>query len=261
MNVAILMSGRTELFDHLVDVNINNLIKPLIDHGCTVNLFGSFWNDDDTPKCVETYKHYWKCVDIESFTPYVGGVIKNFNVHQDIIVKYQHTADNRVANTLYWLYKLNRTYNIVKQYEYVNNMKHDYYIRIRPDVGLSKTFDVNQFNQLTDDNIITHVDRIVHTHGKIFGCGDGWVDDNFCVAKQTPFEIYCGVYDDIVSLCESSQNCISHLLFKRQFELKNIKTIQPNSPIIMVRKNPDGVSIYHYFVYQYSDFDPSLYNY
>lgn len=254
------MSGRTEFFDRVLDVNKYHLIQPFIDQGHTVNLFGSFWNDGDTSKCVDAYQDYWKSVDIETFTPYTSGVIKNFNEHQSVILKYQHNADSRVSNTLYWLYKLQRNYNIVRQYELVNNMKHDYYVRIRPDVGLSKHIDVNQLNQLTDDNIITHVDRVMHINGRIFGCGDGWIDDNFCIAKQNPFEVYCSVYDDIISLCHDCQNCISHIIFKRQFELKNIKTIQPNSPISMPRNTPNGVFIYHYFMYQYPDFDPSLYN-
>lgn len=261
MNIAILMSGRTELFDRVDGVNKAHLIQPFINQGHTVNLFGSFWDDIETKKCIDSYKDYWKVIDVETFTPYVGGIIDNFNEHQELINKYQHTSDNRVSNTLYWLYKLRRTYNLVQQYERVNNIKYDYYIRIRPDVGLSKPVDVNQLNQLTDDNIITHVDHIVTVNGKVFGCGDGWIDDNFCIAKQKPFETYCSVYDDIISLCDECKTCISHLIFKRHFEIKNIKTIRPNSPIIMSRKSPEGVFVYHYFVYQYPDFDPSLYNY
>jgi hypothetical protein len=261
MTIAILMSGRTEFFDRVLDINKSNLIQPLIDHGYTVNFFGSFWEDVETPKCIASYQDYWKVVDVETFTPYVGGVINNFNEHQELIVKYQHTPDHQVTNTLHWLYKLRRAYNLVRQYERVHNMKHDYYIRIRPDASLSKPIDVNQLSQLNDDNIITHVDRIVHTHGKIFGCGEGWIDDNFCIAKQKPFETYCSVYDDLISLCVYCKTSISHLLLKRQFELKNIKTIQPNSPIIIVRKISDEILLYHYFTYQYPDFDPTLYGY
>jgi hypothetical protein len=54
-------------------------------------------------------------------------------------------------------------------------------------VGLKSPFNLDDLNKLTDNSIITHVDRIVHINNKVFGCGDGWIDDNFCIAKQIPF--------------------------------------------------------------------------
>lgn len=255
MNIAILMSGRVERFNWVVDLNKNNLIQPLLNAGHNVDMFGSFWDEDDTESCIHAFQPHWKVTDIETLTPFTGGVVNNFNEHQERIKKYQHDADSKVSNTLYWLYKLNRLYKIVKQYERVNNTKYDYYVRIRPDVGLRFPFKVEHLNNLTDDNIITHVDRVVNWSGKLYGCGDGWIDDNFCIAKQYPFEVYCSVYDDIISLCDMCQNCISHLLLKKQFELKNIKTLLPNSSLIMSRKMPTGVQMFHYFEHVYPDFD------
>jgi len=255
MNVAILISGRTERFDLTLDVNKNNLIQPFKDAGHNVDLFGSFWLEPTTTPCIDAFVPHWRFVDIESLTTYTNGVINNFNEHQERIKKYKHADDNKVSNTLYWLYKLNRLYKMVKQYERINNIKYDYYIRIRPDVGLRSPFNLDDLNKLTDNSIITHVDRIVHINNKVFGCGDGWIDDNFCIAKQIPFEAYCSVYDDILSLCDLCHNCISHIILKKQFELKNIKTILPNSTLLMSRDTPDGVRLFHYFEYMYSTFN------
>lgn len=259
MNIAILMSGRTDLFNTVLDLNKYNLIEPLINVGHKVDMFGSFWNDKETEFCIKEYERYLKVTDVETFTSYTSGVVNNFNEHQERINKYQHNADNRVSNTLYWLYKLNRLYKIVKQYERNNNIKYDYYIRIRPDVGLRHPFKVDDLNLLTDDSIITHVDHVVTWGGKLYGCGEGWIDDNFCIAKQRPFEIYCSVYDDILTLCDQCQNCISHLLLKKQFELKNIKTLLPNSSLIMSRKTDVGIQMFHYFEHVYPDFDFTKY--
>jgi len=44
-------------------------------------------------------------------------------------------------------------------------------------------------------------------------------------------------------------------LLKKQFELKNIKTLLPNSSLIMSRKMPTGVQMFHYFEHVYPDFD------
>jgi len=259
MNVAILISGKTERFDLTLDINKNNLIQPFKDAGYNVDLFGSFWLEPTTTPCIDAFVPHWRCVDIESLTTYTNGVINNFNEHQERIKKYKHTDDNKVSNTLYWLYKLNRLYKMVKQYERINDIKYDYYIRIRPDVGLRSPFNLDDLNKLTDNSIITHVDRIVNMNNKVFGCGDGWVDDNFCIAKQIPFEVYCSVYDDILYLCDLCQNCISHIILKKQFELKNIKTILPNSSLLMSRDTPDGIRLFHYFEYMYSTFNTSHY--
>lgn len=253
------MSGRVERFNWVLDLNKNNLIQPLLNAGHNVDMFGSFWDEYDTESCIHAFQPYLKVADVETLTPFTGGVVNNFDEHQERIKKYQHDADSRVSNTLYWLYKLNRLYKIVKQYERINNVKYDYYIRIRPDVGLRFPLDVNQLNVLDDTNIITHVDHVVKWGDKIYGCGEGWIDDNFCIAKQHPFEVYCSVYDDIVSLCDMCQNCISHLLFKKQFELKNIKTVLPNSSLIMSRKTSTGVNLFHYFEHVYPDFDYKQY--
>jgi hypothetical protein len=254
MKIAILMSGRTDLFDRVVDLNHDNLINVLNSAGHTVDMFGSFWEENTAEYCINAYIDYWKVVDIETLTPYTSGVIKNFREHQELIGKYQHSQDNKVSNTLYWLYKLNRLFNIVKEYELQNNMQYDCYIRMRPDVGLHRPFDPDHLNCLTDNNIITHVDHVVHIDGKIYGCGNGWIDDNFCIAKRNAFEVYCGVYDNILSLCNDCQNCISHIIFKRQFELNNIKTLLPNSILVMPKRMPDGVFKYLYFEYVYDHF-------
>jgi hypothetical protein len=247
------MSGRTDLFNEVVKLNFDNLITPLKSAGHQVDMFGSFWHEDTTDKCINAYLDCWKVVDIETLTPYTCGVIKNFQEHQQLIQKYQHSQDSKVSNTLYWLYKLNRLYSMVKQYERTNG-QYDYYIRIRPDLGLHRAFDVDHLNCLTDDNIITHVDHVVNIDGKLYGCGNGWIDDNFCVAKRDPFEVYCKVYDDVIRLCEDCNNCISHLLFKRQFELYNIKTLLPNSMLVMPKRAPEGIFTYFYFEHVYDYF-------
>lgn len=254
MKIAILMSGRTDLFDRVVDLNLENLIGPLKSAGHQVDMFGSFWKEDTTDPCINAYLEYWKVIDVESFTPYTSGLIKNFREHQQLVQTYQHTQDNKVSNTLYWLYKLNRLFSIVKEYEHQNNTRYDYYIRLRPDVGLHRPFDPDHLYCLTDNNIITHVDHVVHIDGKIYGCGNGWIDDNFCIAKHDPFYVYCKVYDDIIKLCIDCNNCISHLLFKRQFELYNIKTLLPNSILVMPKRMPGGVFNYLYFEYIYDYF-------
>lgn len=254
MNVAILMSGRTDLFYKTVGLNFNHLIKPLKAAGHQVDMFGSFWDDLTTESCIKSYADHWKVIDVESFTQYTSGIVKNFDEHQQLIKKYGHTKDNKVANTLYWLYKLDRLYTIVKRYEKINNIQYDCYIRLRPDVGLHRAFDPDHLHCLKDDNIITHVDHVVHIDEKIYGCGNGWIDDNFCIAKHDPFYVYCKVYDDIIKLCIDCNNCISHILFKRQFERYNIKTLLPNSTIVMPKRVANEVLDYVYFEYVYNYF-------
>jgi hypothetical protein len=62
-----------------------------------------------------------------------------------------------------------------------------------------------------------------------------------------------------LSLCDMCQNCISHLLFKKQFELNNIKTLLPNSSLIMSRKTSEGTYMFHYFEHVYPNFDVTQY--
>ena len=154
------MSGRTDLFDRVVHLNINNLIGPLKAAGHQVDMFGSFWKEDTTDPCINAYLEHWKFIDVENLTQYTRGVIKNFREHQQLIQKYQHTQDSKVSNTLYWLYKLNRLFSMVKDYENQNDIQYDCYIRLRPDVGLHRPFDPDHLYCLKNDNIITHVDHV-----------------------------------------------------------------------------------------------------
>lgn len=259
MNIAILMSGRTDRFHTVLNLNKQHLIQPFLNSGHKVDMFGSFWDEYDTQSCISAFQPHWKVTDIETLTPFTGGIIKNFNEHQYLIKKFKHDTDSRVANTLYWLYKLNRLYKIVKQYEYINNIKYDYYVRIRPDIGLRYPFKVDDLNLLTNDSIIVHVDHVVNWGGKLYGCAEGWIDDNFCIAKQHPFEVYCSIYDDILELSNQCQSCISHIILKKQFELKNVKTLLPNSSLVMDRITEQGNQIIYYFEHVYPDFDFTLY--
>ena len=146
------------------------------------------------------------------------------------------------------------------------NGNYDLYIRNRPDVSLSRSIDLSLIDQINDKTIMTHVDQIVHiidgqrrtiysgdrvTGGYLYGCGNGWVDDNFCIAKKDAFRVYCGLYQNIVELTTKYESAISHIILQKEFERLGIKTIKPNSTLLFFRS--DGV--WEYFRYMFDTFD------
>ena len=253
MNVAIIISGRIELYHHVVKDNYERIINPLIDDGHTVNIFMSVWEHSGVNDLVESYKDQTKVVDIETFTEYTRGLMDNLNEYENLTAQYGNSKAHKVANTLFWLYKLKRGYKLVQEYERVNNMKHDLYIRLRPSATVVLPLDVNQLSELDDDSIYAYEDNVIRVDGVLHGCGNGWIDDNFCIARNRPFELFWGVYDNIVDLCNRSQSGISHILLQTQFQINNIKIVKPNSPLIMYRLSEDGSrwSQYYHFTYFY----------
>jgi hypothetical protein len=258
--IAILYSGRTQCHDQVYKRNVSNLIDPLKNAGYEVNLFGSFWDDDDSRNFVESYKSEFKTFETETLTQYTGGVIKNFNEYNNLIKVFNVNEEHiLINNTMYWLYKLNRSYNLVKQYERINGITHDYYIRIRPDVTLLTKFDVESLEQLTDNSVMLHVDNIVEIDGVFHGYRQGWIDDNFCVAKKSVFELYCGIYENLVELVNKYQTGIIHVIFKHLFEEQNIQSIRPNSPLLLVKNKGTIIDFILLFTHVYPEKDINKY--
>ena len=257
--VAILYSGRTECYERVYDRNISNLLEPLKNAGYEVNLFGSFWDEDNSEKFIEAYESDFKTFEVETLTKYTGGLIKNFNEYNHLITVYDVEYQSALTNVMYWLYKLNRTYGLVKQYEFVNNMTHDYYIRIRPDITLSSKLDLELMNQVTDSSIIIHVDHIVNINGIMHGYREGWVDDNFCIAKKQTFDVYCGIYDNLVELIHKYKSGVTHVIYQHLFKDKNIQTILPNSPLLMVKNKEGIIHTSLIFLHSYPEMDVEKY--
>lgn len=258
-SVAILCSGRTECYEQVYDRNISNVLEPLKNAGYEVNLFGSFWDEDNSEKFIQAYESDFKTFEVETLTKYTGGVIKNFNEYNHLITVYDVGYQSALTNTMYWLYKLNRTYGLVKQYESINNMSYDYYIRIRPDITLSSKLDVDLMERLTDNSIILHVDHVVNINGSIQGYREGWIDDNFCIAKKQPFDMYCGIYDNLVELIHKYESGVIHVIYQHLFKDKNIQTIIPNSPLLMVKNKEGIINKYLLFLHSYPELDVDKY--
>lgn len=251
MNVAIIISGRIDLYHHVVNDNYEKIINPLINAGHTVNIFLSIWDHHDAEQLVSSYKNQIKIVDTELFTEYTGGLMDNLKEYENLTAQYGNSKSHKVANTLFWLYKLKRGYKLVQEYERVNNMTHDLYIRLRPSASVVLPLDINELANLDDNSIYAYEDQVVRVDGVVYGCGNGWIDDNFCIARKRPFELFWGVYDDIVDLCNKSQSGISHILLKTQFEINNIKIVKPNSPLVMFRVSEDGTRWVQYYHFTY----------
>lgn len=260
MKIAILFSGRTQQYESSFRENLKNLIEPLSNSGYDVHLYGSFWSEHSTYSFIKEYESWWKLYDIESLTDYTGGVIKDFNEYNKLVKQYNPNEEQVLINTMYWLYKLDRTYQLVKQYELVNNFTYDYYIRMRPDVNLENPINVESLKELTDTSIITHVDRIVHKNDMVYGYREGWIDDNYCIAKKPIFEMYCGVYRNLITLVEKYQNCIIHVILQRLFEEHKVTTLQPSTPIVMHKNRGDHVLDIVLFAHTYEDIDLRKYN-
>ena len=147
------------------------------------------------------------------------------------------------------------------------NGNYDLYIRNRPDISLSLPIDLSLIDQIDDKTIVTHADQIFHfidgqrrnvnqgevvSGGYIYGCGNGWVDDNFCLAKKDAFRVYCGLYQNIVELTTKYKSAISHIILQKEFERLGIKTVKPNSTLLFFRSG----GVWEYFCYMFDTVDP-----
>ena len=249
MNIAIIISGRINLCQSVVEKNYETIINPLIEAGHNINIFVSIWDHEDSPKFIISYKKYIKAIDIETYSEYTPAFIDKFYEFKKLIEEYRET--DKLVNTLFWLYKLNRGYKLLQEYERVNNIKHDVFIRIRPDAWCDKPIDLDQISKLDNFSIILHVDQILHINNKLYGCGTGWVDDNFCIAKRIPFDVYCKIYDNIMELSTECKSCVSHIIMQFYFKRINFKLLKPNSPLVIYRDNKRTTI---YFTHLYLDY-------
>lgn len=260
MNIAILISGRIDFYKICKDINFQNFILPLQNAGHSVDIFSSIWECNMTNSFIEDFKKISKIIDIESFTPYTNALIENFNVYLELVKNYHPNDD--FTNTMYFLYKLNRLFKMVEKYELVNNIKYDLFVRLRPEMTISQLFSLDSLNEIDYNSIIVHEDKIIQyignekrvitnvnqiipNAGEIWGCGDGWIDDNFCIAKKNVFKIICELYNNIIELSIKYKTCITHILLKNEFQKNNIKIIRPNFTFGIPRK--DG--IWEYFTH------------
>lgn len=256
MNIAILLSGRTDMFEYAVHDNFTKLIQPLIDEGHNVHLHGSFWDTDDTKRCIEKYNKYWKTIDVELFTEYSCGFIKDFNEFKQCTQIYDVEYSHAVQNTLYFLYKLNRGYKIIKQYELKNEFKYDYYVRLRPDVCLDSQIDIDTIKTLDDHSIMLYVDRVYLLNNEYVGYREGWVDDNFCIATNKPFELFCSMYERSVELSHKYQATVSHILLQKLFIENKIQCIRPNPNLVMFKKQNNQINRFLLFGHTHPDIYP-----
>lgn len=250
MKIAILLSGRTDNLEFAYQRNINTLIRPLIDAGHNVDIFASIWDGPSNKLLMDVYSPYLRVVDVESFTPYTCAVMKPIKEYSRIAKQYGF-VDANSDNQIYWMYKIDRAFKIMELYEEKNG-NYDLYIRNRPDVSLSQPIDLSLIDQINDKTIVTHTDQIVHLGGYVYGCGNGWVDDNFCLAKKDVFRVYCGLYQNIVELTTKYESAISHIILQKEFERLGIKTIKPNSTLLFFRSS----GVWEYFGYMFDTADP-----
>ena len=265
MKIAILLSGRTDNFESAYQTNINTLIQPLIRAGHSVDMFASIWDGPSNKILINVYSPYLRVVDVESFTPYTSAVMTPIKEYSRLAKQYG-LGDSNSDNVIYWMYKIDRAFKIMELYEEKNG-SYDLYIRNRPDVSLTRPIDLSLIDQIDDKTIVTHVDQLFHfidgkrrnvhadevfSGGYLYGCGNGWVDDNFCLAKKDVFRVYCGLYQNIVELTTKYESAISHIILQKEFERLGIKTVKPNSTLMFFR--PDGV--WEYFRYMFDTFNP-----
>lgn len=251
MKIAILLSGRTDRWESAVRRNYDEIINPLRREGCQVDVFASFWDTPTTHDCISAYSPDLKIKDIESLSTYTEGLFKNTQEYFKRTQQYHPEDGEGFKFFIYGLYKLNRLYNMVKYYEKTNNTEYDYYIRLRPDATLSHPLKVEHLSKMSDSNMMVFVDHYVYIDGCRWGWAEGWVDDNFCVAKKRPFEIYCGIYESLVELCDEYKTCISHIILQKELEKHNITPLIPRALLVIVK--PDRILNYFGHVFPNSD--------
>lgn len=137
--IAICMSGHTRTFDLCRDNITTNIINPLIEIGCNVNIFYSTWNDDDYNNSLSNLKNF--CTDIEVEDYDADSFFNNFSSNQ--YLNYHglccHTTSSN-ASSMY--YKMKNVYNLCNNYSELNHFHYDIIIRIRPDVIYSNIIDI-----------------------------------------------------------------------------------------------------------------------
>ena len=89
MNIAIIISGRINLFQDAVEKNYKNIIDPLIEAGHNVNMFVSIWEHAEQSEFINSYKPYIKAIDIETYLEYTSAFIDNFYEFKKLIKEYK----------------------------------------------------------------------------------------------------------------------------------------------------------------------------
>jgi hypothetical protein len=157
--IAICMSGHIRTFDLCKSNIINNIVNPLIDANCDVNIFCSTWNDIDFTNNLSNLQNF--CTVLLSEDYHSNFFINNYNTQQ--YLQFPGLCCNTtLPNAVSMFYKIQSTFELCEEYSSRNNIEYDIIIRIRPDIVYNNIIDIGNIKK----SLLTNELYMPYSHGK-----------------------------------------------------------------------------------------------
>jgi hypothetical protein len=200
VKVGICMSGHLRSYDSCKENIQANIISPLKNNGFIVDMFLSTWDDygyrsDDfnTNKVdINKYKADFTSSEFESYN-------KDFfmtNYYTEKWKEYSHLSCNTTCpNSVSMLYKINKSYILLHNYEIENNFKYDVIIRLRPDLKFNQQIDISNIKESLFNNYL----YMPTSHGKYI-IVTKYIMDQLFFGNSVVMEKILNTYRDINSL-------------------------------------------------------------
>ena len=130
--------------------------------------------------------------------------IENFEISKHIMTKYKHIHRIRLEAISNY-YKINRCNKLRLEYQKANNIKYDWYIRIRPDNIIKKLPDLNKFqtptlllNTYVDEFLKISLQEYTYVHYDIKKDTSTYANQQFWMTNnENIMNITCNLYNNL----------------------------------------------------------------
>lgn len=236
INVAICMSGHLRTYESCKQNIKTNIIDVLKNNGFHVNLFLSSWETNDSqtsPKCnIEEFNMY------EFETSKQDYFLSHFSTND--YLKYPGLCCNTtLSNATSGLYKIYKSYNMCRKYEYDNNIKYDIIIRMRPDIVYNNSIDIGVIKEC----LLTDYIYMPFSHGK-YNLVTKNIMDHYFLGNSNIMENIMLTYENINNLIQTYFPHTFEGFLWNQINYNNIILKRFLSSYGVIRKNNIYESIY-----------------
>lgn len=260
MNIAVLLTNSIRI-NHDIIKNLEFFLSDLNREKINVDFFCTTWHENDIDFKYIKEMFDFKILDIESQNDYSNSFIlkydeyKNFcdhYVNEDILYKlYSEPNFKRGGgiNSLYTVYKINRGFNLIKNYSFKNKIKYDLIFRTR--------WDLEFLNKITENHLIEAKNKNgffgrnmtvqIDPNLNFFYYTNNWICDDYFYANFETFEKITNLYNHYYEYSKKYNTWITHIWFR---EYLNDNSILFNKSSIIGRlRRPEGVFTMTAFYY------------
>jgi hypothetical protein len=245
LKIALCMSGHIRSYNICKQNIYDNIINPLKNIGCNINIFLSSWNDygfrsDNFNTSIIDKTN----INLDDFTLYdFEESRQEYFINKFSTNKWKENPNLSCLTTCpdsaSQIYKLSKTYNMAKDYAKLYNYENDIIIRIRPDLTFNTIIDISHIkNCLLNNNIY-----MPESHGN-YPEVTKYMMDHYFFGNTRSMNIIMNTYNNLDILIKSNCPHTTEGFLWGQLFMNNIKLIRFVCAYGIIDKNKNYISLY-----------------